>query len=154
MISKKRNANVVAALIASLTLGAGVLLLMDPHPKPATRNASLLVAGGQRVASATLHYVGTDVDLSAYDYVVGLSGDRSGQPRGRDVHVAVVGNGAAMSDAQLRTVLFVLNELRQSYGMRDDGVRVGPSCDVRIDSTLSRGARDLFDILSRKQFIS
>jgi len=147
MVNEKRNANVVAMLVASLTVGAGALLLLDPHPKQASTQATLAAVSLGRIDSLQIEFAepGTASVESALCWI-DPAGHRSvwnatGEPR-----VVVVSERAGLGDEQQRTLLKTVNYLNYECGLPLDRITFATSSD-------SAAATELYQLLRNKKLI-
>ncbi|MBI5865607.1 MAG: hypothetical protein HZB38_14085 [Planctomycetes bacterium] len=155
MNSEKRNARVVAFLIGALTVGAAVLLYMEPR---GGRGGAplLMMESGQQVADVTIEFIeaGQAWRATDYDCVVLPSGEVSWNPRSSSIQLLVVGSGSAhLSDGQASALIQVLGELSHEGGLSLANVELARNCDSRRVSDLSPEGRDLTTLLLRKSFI-
>lgn len=160
MNAEKRNARVVVALFGSLTLGASVLLLMEPRPRPAdgASQGALLTAehNPQRFEHLTVEYARSlaGVDRSRIDAVVRPDGVMEWSPRGSSLRVLVVGSGeSSLNPAQARTLLELVRWLREQRNFDVREISLDPQSDAREVSTLPGEARQLAQLLEMNGLI-
>ena len=156
MSADKRNTLIVVFLIASMTLGAAILLWLEP-PAAGWSPTTLLMAESVRdIDDVQIEYVGPDasVDLGTYDCVVLPSGVCRWQPHGPRIHLAVVGaGGQRLSQAQAETLLAVFGSMTQRHGLDLERVWLHPASDARLHLELPPEAHDLCDLLVRKDVV-
>ena len=153
--SDSRTLTVVAALIAAMTIGGGVLLWLE-GPQAGPSNGPMLAAErGEPIADLTIAFVAGDaVDLAAYDGVLLPGGECRWEPQGPHVRVAVVGSGGAgLENEQVRKLLGLLGNLHQSGALDLRAVRLDPNSDPRIAGDLGAEAADLLALLQRKGIV-
>jgi hypothetical protein len=152
----KRNTQIVACLIGSMTLGAAVLLWLEP-PTPGWSSTTLLLAESVcAVDEVQIEYVGPNAgsDPAAYDCVVRPSGECTWRPTGSRVRLSVVGSeGLRLPEAQAKTLLAVFGSMTQRHGLDLDRVWLHPASDARLHPELPAQAHDLCDLLVRKGII-
>lgn len=165
MTADKRNAAVVIALILSMTLGARLLLWMEPSPPPQWQaDPSLMAQRGGAVREVEITYAdsgdgfeGLIRDLATTDdsiCVIDALGGTEWEPRGPRVRLLVLGSNAPrLGEAQKRTLLAALGTFSHEAG--DDSVRfrLSTSSDPQQTPGLSAQATDLRELLVRKQII-
>ena len=152
-----RNTIVVVALIASMTLGAWILLELEP-PSPGWSSAALLTADdGSQIESVVVHYLLDGMPFVAADYEGVVYPDGTvdeWRPRGSQAHVLIVGDaGAELAAPQVRTLLAILGNIGQ--GLRGNGpfVSLGPTCDPDAETLLAGQAEQLASLLIRKNLV-
>ncbi len=155
MTSCDRNTKVVALLIASMTLGAVVLLWAEP-PVPGWSSGTLLMAeSAQPVREVRIDYADAAPTAGAWDCVIEPDGRCIWQPRGEKIRLLIVADGEArMSEAQARTLLAVFGSLTQRHGLDLGRVWLHPASDARLHPELPAPAHDLCRLLVRKGIIS
>ncbi len=156
MAADKRNTQIVACLIGSMTLGAAVLLWLEP-PTPGWSSATLLLAeSGCAVEEVQIRYAGPDaaVDPAAYDCVVLPSGECAWRPNGSRIRLAVIGSeGPRLPPAQAKALLAVFGSMTQRHELELDRVWLHPASDARLHPELPAQAHDLCDLLVRKGLV-
>jgi hypothetical protein len=154
--AETRNAIVVALLIASLTVGAGLLLWMEP-PARAWGDATLLMArNGQAVEQIEIVYVpqASDEAVDEFDCLVYPDGQSHWQARGSRIRVALLGsNDERLARRQAETLLAVLGNLDQRRPLRPGRVWLAEASDPRVTRDLPRAAQDLMQLLLTKGLI-
>jgi hypothetical protein len=154
--SDVRNTKTVVFLIASMTIGAAVLLWLEP-PTPGWSPATLLMAESARaVDEVQIEYAMADAAIGSVDYdcVVLPSGDCVWRPQGPRVRLAVIGSEASeLSQAQAQTLLAVFGTLTQRHGLQLERVWLHPASDARLHPELPAQAHDLCDLLVRKGIV-
>lgn len=153
MVNERRNANVVAMLVASLTVGAGLLLVLEPHAKTGKANPTLAAVRGDRLDSLMIEWAeeGTTIMLEnaiRIDADAKVSG--STDTRGR---LVVFSPRGGMSEDQQKEVLRVLKELSETRGLHDNRVSISAESDPNHHANLPKGARDLHNLLVKKAFV-
>ncbi len=148
-----RNARVIGLLVGAMTVGASVLLALEPAgirwggaPLLAMRNVSAL-------ESARICFIASvlDTTLAEYDCVILPSGDPIWQPRSAHIRVAVVGDGKPqLPEAQVEALLAILGNLTQTLGLSPTQITLDGDSDPRIRTDLPPAATNLAGVLSRK----
>lgn len=156
MTSEVRNTRVVAGLVAAMTIGAAVLLWLEP-PTPGWSSSTLLMAETVRdLEEVRIDFanVSDAVDHADYDCVILPDGECQWRPRGSRVQMLVVGdNREQISDAQSRTILAVFGSMNQRHGLDLRGVWLHPASDARLHPELPAHAHGLCALLERKGII-
>ena len=154
--SDARNTRTVAFLIGSMTIGAAVLLWMEP-PTPGWSSETLLMAESARaVDEVRIEYVMPDaaIDLADRDCAVLPSGECDWRPQGSRIRLAVIGSEASeLSQAQAEMLLAVFGTLTQRHGLELERVWLHPASDARLHPELPAQAHDLCDLLVRKGIV-
>lgn len=153
MVNEKRNANVVAMLVASLTVGAGVLLLLDPHPKQASTTAPLAAVSLGRVDALQIEWAepgtaGIEGALCWIDSAGRVGWNTSGKQR-----IVVVSERAGLGDEQQRTLLTIVNYLNTHCGLPLDRISLGSANDPTVTGNVTTAATELHQLLRNKKFI-
>ena len=154
MVNEKRNANVVAMLVASLTVGAGLLLVLEPHSKTGPASTTLAALRGERVNSLVIEWAeeGSSImreNALRIDSDATVSGSTDGEGR-----LVVFSARGGMSAEQQESVLAVLKTLSESRGLSDRRVTVAYESDPTHHAQLPKGAHDLYELLVKKAFVS
>lgn len=155
MTSDKRNTNVMIALLGSLTLGALMLLWLEPRAASPDGGAApaLMATSAKPVEFATVEYVKPGrANLESYDCVVYV--DRvEWSLRNSNARIAVVGEGGAtLSDGCRRQLLTAIRDLTRSTGLSPNQIRL--AADLRGDAASSvPEAADLVAFLRAKSFV-
>ncbi len=156
MTSCDRNTKVVALLIASMTLGAVVLLWAEP-PTPGWSSGTLLMAeSAQPVREVRIEYTDSEkiAETGPWDCIIRPDGQCVWQPGGEKIRVLIDGDGEArLSEAQARTLLAVFGSLTQRHGLDLHRVWLHPASDARLHPELPPAAHDLCRLLVRKGII-
>ncbi len=139
MTADRRNAFVVAALIVSMTIGAGVLLLLEPGVPRWPGNTLLAAEQPLRVEEVEIAYARSPEEVPLLDggsgsddtilpiYPDGTRGPW--EPRGPRVRLVVVGAvDGTVGEAQKKTLLFAVHSLSGSEGRVP--VRLGDGSDA------------------------
>jgi hypothetical protein len=148
-----RNATIVAALIASMTFAAALLLWLEPPTRGWQASELLMAANGETVRSVTIYHSqpGIPVEPGLYDCIVFPDGECRWEPRGNEITLLVIGTPeAALPHGAARTLLSVLGNLTQGGRMRFQQVTLAPENDPRLTANLPPQTNDLFELLSRK----
>lgn len=151
-----RNTRVVAFLIASMTLGAGVLLWLEPPTRGWAKSSLLMAENGQPIEHVVIEYQppGEPVVASDYDCLVFPDGECEWRATSARLRLLVVGADAdTLAPKQARALLMVLGNLSQ--GRRDVAafVQLDPDSDARLIADLSPQAHALTDLLVRKGIV-
>ena len=165
MTADKRNAVVVIALIVSMTVGAGVLLLLEPANKPRWEGFPQLMAErATPVQAVQVAYAASDEDPAALDdgrhslCVIDGEGEVTWMARGPRWRVVVAGSGTGeLTGRQKAKLLAVLGNLNQASGQELVPVRLAPESTLRSNPARSPQAAgqtsDLRKLLARKKII-
>jgi len=138
-------------LIGSLTLGAGLLLTLEP-PGRAWSSPPLLAAQGTQVRSVVVHIAPAGSDLSGFDCVIFADRPPLWRTAGEVMRVALlVERSTPLSTEQAQDLLAVLGAV--GAGKRAS-VAIDPASDVRDGGNRSSAAYDLLSLLERKGFLS
>jgi hypothetical protein len=151
-----RNATIVAALIASMTLAAALLLWLEPPVRGWHRADLLMAVNGEPVQSVTVQYAppGATVEQGLFDCIVFPDGESRWQPRGSDIVVLVMGTpDDRLPNAASRTLLGLLGNLSQGGRLPLAAMRLSPDSDPRVATSLPSQAYDLYELLERKGVI-
>lgn len=156
--SDKRNTNVMIALLGSLTLGALLLLWLEPRPTglAASRSASLMATVANRIEFATIEYVPAgQSDLESYDCVVQADGVRWNLRESTvNARIAVVGTGArVLSDEHRRQLLIAVRDLTRSTGLSPNQIRLAANLRGDPAAIGVPEAADLVEFLRAKSFV-
>lgn len=165
MTADKRNAVVVIALILSMTLGAGILLLLEPANKPRWEGFPQLMAErATPVQEVEVACVESDEQPVALDdgrrsfCVIDAQGKVTWTARGPWWRIVVAGSQTGkLTDRQKGKLLAVLGNLNQASGQELVPVRLAPESGLRHNPGLSpqaaEQAADLRKLLVRKKII-
>ena len=150
----KRNAKIVASLIASMTIGATALLWLEP-PMPGWSSTTLLMAESARgVEEVQIDYISAPADRGFFDCVIAPDGNCHWAPRSSTVRLAVVASDAqALPQPQAETLLAVFGTMAQRHGLDLARVWLHPASDARLHPELSDQAHDLCELLLRKGIV-
>lgn len=149
VVNEKRNANVVAMLVASLTVGAGVLLVLEPHSKTGPAGTTLAAMRGDRVHSLVIEWAETGAAINLENAIWISESGEAGGATGGDGRLVVFCSSDDMRPAQQQKVLAVLKELSEQCGLRDQNVRLAA---IDLAGT-NGGARELHKLLRKKGFV-
>jgi hypothetical protein len=157
MAAEKRNASVVVALIGSLTVGASVLLWMEPRPAGggSGNNDALLMAGSHaQVRQLTIAYSTSLVglDRSRFDGVIRPDGALEWESRkSPSARVLVMGTGAnELSAKQAQQLVALVAWLNEHCELDVRNVELESSADSRMNRGLPGEARDLRKLLETR----
>ena len=157
MADDKRNKQVVACLIAAMTLGAALLLWLEPPVTGWSESTLLMAETVPEIEEVRIEYVQplTHEYIPYYDCFVFPDGGCDWRPRSSKLRLAVVGVDPAepMSDSQARTLLSVFGSLTQRHGLALQGIWLDTESDSRLHPELSPGAHSLTELLVRKGLI-
>ena len=149
----KRNVWVVVFLVLSLTLGTGVLFLLEGGAW--RRPVTLAAVQSAAVERVEIRYVSASerVDASEYDCRIDPSGEVSRVAPGPGVYrIHVVGTGARQL-AQGQALLATLGWLQQSHGVDLRRVELESRSDIRRRPGLPADAADLLRLLEARGFV-
>jgi hypothetical protein len=151
-----RNTTIVAFLIASMTLGAGALLWLEPPARGWDESSLLSAESGRPIEHVVVEYLapGEPVVPGDYDCLVFPDGECEWRAAGGRLQLLVVGTDTEVVEAaQARALLMVLGNLSQ--GRRDVTafVQLHPDSDARLVDDLSPQAHALTDLLVRKGIV-
>lgn len=150
-MASTRNTKVVACLIGSLTLGAGLLLTLEP-PGRAWSQPPLLAAQSAQVRDIVVHVAPEGTDLSNYDCVIFPDRAPLWRTAGRVMRVGVLCEGdTPLTTQQAQDLLAVLGAAGAGQHAR---VAIDPASDVREGSGRGAAAHDLLALLERKGLLS
>ena len=154
----QRNARIVGTLIGSLTIGAGVLLWLEPRGVSGRTRASLLMMENQpAIEDVTIEFAGADerYDETVFDCILHPDGRVTWQPSSTSLRVLLVGSGGEhLAEAQAGELLRLLGLLSSERGLDLRRVKLSEESDWRHAPGLPLEARDLADLLVRKDFIN
>lgn len=156
MVPDSRNTRIVACLIASMTLGAGVLLWLEPASRGWAKGPLLLAENGRAIESVVISYARADEPVVPDDYgcLVFPDGQCEWRPDSTLLRVLVVGSpDEQLGDAQARALLMLLGNV--CHGRKDVAsfVRLDPGSDARLVSDLPRQGQALTRLLVRKGIV-
>lgn len=147
MNSDKRNTQVLVALIVSMTLGAGLLKLLE---SPVPKSADLLAAvEGKSVATLTVGVVRgvNDPALASFESYIDEHGACHWRQEGADVRLAIVGDPAQrLSEPQAVMLLQMIATLRRERGLELRAVRLATTAGDTEPAMM----RDMREMLERK----
>lgn len=152
----KRNIKVVAALFITMTLGAGLLLLLEPYPRNWSHEPLLIAQTRNTISDLTIYDIprGAPLEASDFDGVLYDDGRLDWRPADGATRLAVVeGLSGRMEKEQKRALLNLFGELDRSGVLSLQGIALDPASDPRSYSRLSQHAKDLCDWLVLKGFI-
>jgi len=154
--SDKRNTKVVAFLIGSMTVGAAVLLWLEPPTEGWSATTLLMAERVPAIEDVQVQYAeqGAGLDPNAYDCVVWPSGDCRWKPRGSRICLAVMGSDAEqLPQPQAEKLLAAFGSMTQRHGVDLRRVWLHPASDARLHPELPPAAHDLCDLLIRKGIV-
>lgn len=153
----KRNARIVGTLIGSLTVGAALLLWLEPRGVSGRTAAALLMMENQvAIEDVTIDFASANerFDETQFDCILHPDGRATWQPAGESIHVLLIGSGGdRLPEAQAAELLRLLGVLSGERGLDLSRVRLSEESDWRHAPGLPLEARDLADLLVRKDFI-
>lgn len=162
MTGETRNTRVVVCLILAMTIGAGILLWLEPRSAVSSAEVArlspgtpLMATGGIPVEEVIITYaLPGDGQVENADCVILPDGScvwRADSPR---VHLVVRGSQSAkLSAAQKQSLLAALGSMTHGRGGRLVRVRLGEGSDARRQPGLPPQAHDLCELLVRKGMI-
>lgn len=156
MSADKRNTKIVALLIGSMTLGAAVLLWLEPPTHGWSSGTLLMAENGPGVAEVQIEYVAEpDAELAGrYDCLVLPDGTCEWRPNSPRVRLALVGSGEQpLPEEQCRTLLAVFGVMTQRHGLDLEQVWLDPASDARLHPELPAAAHRLVELLVRKGIV-
>ncbi len=148
-----RNARVIALLVGAMTVGASILLALEPAGIRWGRAPLLQMRNVSSLDSARISFIGSalDTNLAEYDCVILPSGEPIWQPRSPNIRVAVVGSGTPrLPESQAEALLAVLGNLTQTLGLDPRQIVLDESSDPRLNANLAPAAAHLRSVLERK----
>ncbi|RMF83386.1 MAG: hypothetical protein D6744_04805 [Planctomycetota bacterium] len=151
-----RNTVVVVALIASMTLGAWVLLELEPPAPGWSRNALLTADDGSHIEHVIVHYAsaGTPPVAAEVEGVLYPDGTIDWRASGGVANVLVVSESdEQFSDVQARALLALLGNLSQGLSRAEPFVSLGSTCDFRANDSVRPAARQMAELLARKHLL-
>jgi len=155
--SDTRNVIVAISLIASLTLGAGVLLWLEPPVRGWSESALLMARNGVPVEQVEIVYVPDSVAVSPqrYDCVIYADGHSEWQASGSHIRLAVVGDedSERLGRRQAQALLAVLGNLEQGWRLGAGRVRLAPESDPRVRPQAPPATQELMQLLLKKGII-
>jgi hypothetical protein len=155
--SDTRNARIVGTLIGSLTVGAALLLWLEPRGVSGRTGASLLMMENQTpIEDVTIDFASADerFDETQFDCILQPDRPATWHPTGTSIHVLLVGSGGdRLQESQAAELLRFLGLLSTERGLDLGRVRLSEESDWRHAPGLPLEARDLADLLVRKGFI-
>lgn len=163
MAADRRNTIVVIALILSMTIGARVLLWLEPST-PRWEGETLLLAERSRpVEDVVVSYVPPSVPLeeSLPDLgedesllMIYAEGEPYWEPRGSQVRMVVVGTEAdELTHTQQATLLWAIRSMSRAARCDLIPLKLATDSDIRYNPHLPPQAVDLRDLLVRKRII-
>ena len=164
MTADKRNASVVIALILSMTVGAQVLLWLEPAT-PRWAGDTLLMAERGTAVQVEVFYAGPEDDVVALKDAAADAGDSlcvidpSGvverwEPRGSRVQLVVIGSEAdTLSKRQKETLLAALGTLCQDGDSDRVRVQLAAEANALESPAVPPQAADLRNLLERRGII-
>lgn len=159
MTAEKRNANVVIALIGALTVGASVLLWMEPRHATsggAGRDALLMAENQQPVAQLTIAYAKSVVglDRGRFDGIIHPDGNLEWESRSSNARVLVIGSGGSeLNQDQAQRLIYLVRWLNEQRGLDLRNVSLERSSDARETRGLPGEARELTKLLLARDVI-
>jgi len=163
MTTDKRNGLVVMALVLSLTVGVGVLFLLEPGKHLWRGDTTLIAEARQPVDEVEILCAGSLTEAQQLfvpqdaDGVCVVYPDKNPRwlPGGPRVWLLVVGTGAeTLPDAQKIWLLGALRDLTGGTGAERVRIRLAPPLDASASQDLPKQADDLRQLLQRKQLLA
>lgn len=162
MTAERRNAAVVVTLILSMTIGARILLWLEPRP-PRSEAADLRHTAERatpvqeiEIACATSQDEANALNKEPYSFCA-IDAEGNVPPweaRGPRVRLVVVGAATdKLSDRQQQQVLATLESLNRASGRELVPVRLAPESDPQRRPDAPVAATDLRELLVRKGII-
>ncbi len=162
MITDKRNTSVVIALIFSMTVGARLLLWLEPG-RPQWQGETMLMAERARpISEVEISYAGAGADVTrlfAEDApesicVIDADGRTTWKARGPRVRLVVVGSASPeLGRQQKQNLLWALSDMSRAGGRELIAVRLASDSDAELAPDLPAQAADLRALLVRKRMI-
>lgn len=156
IMAEKRNARVVAYLVASMLAGAAVLLWLEPPAHGWSDPAGAVGASQLRVQSVEIRYLPAETpdSMDDFDCVVFADGRCAWRPRGSDIRVTLVApKSNRLPDPQAAALLAVLGNMSIGHGLDPSRVRLYSGSDSSLNPELPQPAHDLRALLERKGFL-
>ncbi|MGD8452757.1 MAG: hypothetical protein PVJ57_13135 [Phycisphaerae bacterium] len=148
-----RNSKVVVCLILAMTIGAGILLWLEPKPDAGMLAAPMMAAGDSSLKDVVVAYVppGEVVGQGANCVILPDGRGEFWRPAGACLRVAVVGSAKtdALPEAQQQALLSLLSGLTRPDGGEAVHIRLDPPT-VTDESVELPPVRELRDLLVRK----
>lgn len=159
MTTENRNANVVVAVIGALTVGASVLLWLEPRPTSgdtAARGALLTAEAARPIEQLSIAYGRSllDDERGSFDGVIHPNGELEWNPGSSAARVLVIGSGGdRLHQQQARTLLELVRWLNEHRGLDLRRVTLERSADARVTRGLPGEARELTTLLEMREII-
>jgi hypothetical protein len=151
-----RNTKVVAVLIAVLTIGAQLLLLLEPAAPGWSRASLLMAERATPIQDVVIEYAPADrrLDPRQFDCLIAPDGRCDWRPRGPHVRLVVIGSaGEQLPEPQARKLLSVLGSLHETRGLDLRRVRLDAGSDPRKHASLPAQAQRLFALLAGRDIV-
>lgn len=154
MHGETRNSKVVVCLILAMTIGAGILLWLEPDPGTAVLTAGMIATGDSPLTDVIVSYAppGEVVGAGANCVILPDGRGEIWRPADACLRVALIGSDTteALPEVQQEALLSLLDGLRRLDG--DDAVRIrlDPPSTAQEDAEWPPPARELRDLLLRK----
>ena len=149
MNSDVRNRRVLVLLIASLTLGAGLLFWLEPQPDRRGR-AAPLAAVNRAGPGIEIEYLPGDYQPQRFHFVYqedGLYWQNSAPPPG-PVRIGLIRSlGGHLREVRAKLLLQKLAELEQTYGVDFNRIALAPGSDARAQPGLPAEVHELTALL-------
>jgi hypothetical protein len=153
-----RNAKTVTALIISMSVGAALLLGLEP--KNDNPPSTMLIArDAAAVDSLLVEFVPQESADSLAAYHCVILPDKEGScvwrpDGGSQIRLAILGpQDQPLGQEQAHNLLRVVGTLHRSYGLDFSNIRLAVNTAPGGQASTERGPRDLRDLLVRKGFI-
>lgn len=151
VVADTRNTRIVAFLIGSMTVGASVLLWIEPSTRGWSSATLLMAESARAIQEVQIVYTRAGVDPGSYECMVLPGGQCKWRPNGSRIRLVVIGSDAPeLPRAQAETLLAVFGSMTQRHGLDLDRVWLHPASDARLHPELPVQAHDLCDLLVRK----
>ncbi len=152
----QRNAKVVVALFGALTIGAGLLLWMEPRYagiRPGT--PLLMMQGAATFESLEIEFLeaGRRFATQDYDCLIPADGEVVWNPQNSALRLLVVGQKDRLTTRQARQLNELINSLQQNNGLDPASIRLARGSDPRTSRAVPVGAQEMAALLRRNGMI-
>jgi len=152
-----RNTKVVVCLIVAMTVGAAMLLWLEPNVATPALTNPLAAVGGTPIEDVVIQYAPADQTPGpSAACVIPPDGTPEWHPAsGPQLTLVVVGSepASALREEQKKTLLSVLGGLAHGASGQAVRVRLHPESDTRVNRDLPRQAEDMLELLVEKRWI-
>lgn len=152
----QRNAKVVVALFGALTIGAGLLLWMEPrYAGIRTGTPLLMMQGAATFESLEIEFLeaGRRFATLDYDCLIPAEGELVWNPQGTALRLLVVGQKDRLTNRQARQLNELISNLQQNNGLDPANVRLAHGSDPRTSRAVPVGAQEMAALLRRNGMI-